>query len=372
MLMYHVIDIKLPQDPYAIWIGNDQTASWLKALLADCRQRKIAIITDSTVDTLYTQKIQDDLSHLNCPYQVIVLPAGEIHKTFESVQHIYQKLAEFQLQRRDLVIAFGGGVVGDLSGFAASTYLRGVDYWQIPTTIISQVDSSIGGKTGYNLPQGKNLVGTFCQPKQVLIDLHFLKTLTSRDFRSGLAEIIKHGLIADQELFSLIPNTTQPLTASDSDLMTKLIIASLHVKRRLVEQDVFETGPRRLLNFGHTFGHGIEQAGGYQIFNHGEAIGIGMIVATLISISKGHCSIDTLQFVIDQLKRQKLPHENRDIDWLQVFQTVKQDKKSEASEINFVLLKTIGTAFVEKISLDELKFVAQKLQNIESWHEYLE
>ncbi|MCS7221404.1 MAG: 3-dehydroquinate synthase [Anaerolineae bacterium] len=273
-----------------------------------------------------------------CP-TVVEIPAGEEHKTLDTVRFLYHRLLAAGLDRRSAVIALGGGVVGDIAGFVAATFLRGVPFVQIPTTLLSMVDASVGGKVGVDLPEGKNLVGAFKQPEMVLMDPLTLSTLPSEEFRAGLAEVVKHSVIGAPELFRQMEERTGPTS------LTALIADAVRVKIEVVEEDPFEQGRRAVLNLGHTFGHALEQLSGYRM-RHGEAVSIGMAAAARLAVHLGRCEVQTANRLIDLLDRLGLPVRIEGYSAEALYQAMGTDKKRAAGQLRFVIPEEIGRVVI--------------------------
>jgi len=275
---------------------------------------------------------------------LITVPAGESAKSLKSVQSCYDQLALHKLERKSFIVALGGGVVGDLAGFVAATYLRGIPFVQVPTTLLAQVDSSVGGKTGVNLKAGKNLVGAFYQPRLVLCDLDALKPLPEREFRAGLAEIIKYGIIADAKLFARLERDLPKILKRDSKALSEIIARCCEIKAEIVSQDETESGLRAILNFGHTIGHAIENSSGYGKFLHGEAISIGQVAAATLSHKIFGLSERDVERIENLFKRAGLPVQIKlnSTQRKKLFNAMKLDKKVSGGEIKFVLAKRIG------------------------------
>lgn len=310
---------------------------------------KICVITDTNVAAFYLDDLLEKLSSLKIPLYKHIIPAGEAFKRLDTVAEIYDTLSDHQFGRDDMIIALGGGVTGDIAGFAAATYLRGIRHLiQIPTTLLAQVDSSVGGKTGVDLPQGKNLVGAFRQPDVVLIDPDVLDTLPEDVFRSGMAEVIKYGCIWDPEILDLVSQDDYRKN------MISLIERCVKIKIKVVEEDENETGLRRILNFGHTVGHGAEKSGNYTALSHGEAVSVGMVAAvkmgSLAGITKDGCYEQLIPILERFSLPTKLPYP---VD--EVFQAMLSDKKKQGDSIHFVFIEDFGTTSVKKIPVAELK-----------------
>ncbi len=334
--------------PYDILIDRDilgQCCDFIKPLTS---AKKILVISDSNVAPLYAKKIVFALEKENFNASLFTFPAGEENKTLQTVSAMLDAMCRFGLTREDMVIAVGGGVTGDMVGFAASIYLRGIDFIQIPTSLLSQVDSSVGGKTGCDLPFGKNLVGAFHNPRLVLIDTATLDTLPSEFFCDGMGEIIKTGAIKDEKLFNC-------LSAEDCDLsLEKIIYACVDIKRTVVEKDFKESGERRLLNFGHTLGHAIELYYDFRGITHGEAVGVGMLMITRAAEQQGLTKAGTAERLEKILKEFNLKTQV-DAPTKDLLALCHRDKKSTSQFINLVLIKEIGCAYVHKIPLKELE-----------------
>jgi 3-dehydroquinate synthase len=311
--------------------------------------KKVVVITDNRVRQLYGDRFP------SAP--VISIGIGEEHKVIDTVRDIYSGLLEREADRSSFILGIGGGIVCDVSGFAASTYMRGIRFGLVASTLLAQVDAAIGGKNGVNFNGYKNLVGTFNQPEFVICDPRWLATLPERELRCGLAEIIKHGLIGDPNLFNFIETHVENILKLDLDIYKTLVSDAVAVKVAVVNRDEKEAGERRILNFGHTFGHAIERT--LQI-SHGEAVSIGMMIALDLSAKKGYLSADTVEKVGRLLQQLKLPI-RCDVDPLAVIDAVRKDKKRESDAIHFVLLRGIGEAMVERVSLAELEAAAREM-----------
>ena len=334
------LTVNLGENSYPIYIENGilpHAGSYISQVFSG---RKIMIISDDRVFPLYGEKVKDSLNDYEC--HSLVLPHGEPTKSFQSLPKIYEALLNAKLTRSDLVIALGGGVIGDLAGFAASSYLRGIKFVQIPTSLLAQVDSSVGGKVAVDLPQGKNLVGAFFQPKLVLIDPEVLDTLPEHFIKDGMGEVIKYGCIRDAGLFSLLCSHT-----SFDDLkseLTDVIARCVDIKRIVVEADQFDTGERMLLNFGHTLAHTIEQYFHYERESHGEAVGIGMYQITKLAEEKGLTAPGCAEKIRNALKIYGLP-DSCGLQADALTGAIALDKKNLNGHLNVVLLKDIGESY---------------------------
>lgn len=315
------------------------------AYLTSFSGKKAAVITDENVFALYAKPLEQSLLKAGITPVTLTVPAGEESKRHAVLLTLYGELLANGITRSDCVIALGGGVVGDLAGFAAATYLRGVSMIQIPTTLLAQVDSSVGGKVAVNLPQGKNLIGTFCQPSLVLADLDALKTLDGRQLRAGLAEIVKYGAIADRGLLDEVAKN--PLEAQN---LNKHVLRCCEIKATFVEQDPLDKGVRMLLNFGHTLGHAVEACAGYGTVLHGEGVSIGMVAAAKWGEALGISPAGTANTLQALLTKLDLPTEIPQGLLEAIIQRVSGDKKAEGGDINVILLKSIGEAKVERMS----------------------
>src|SRR2546427_3260601 len=270
---------------------------------------KVAIVTNPTVAQLYLDAVHEALTDAGFEMIPILIPEGEEHKNLKTLASIYDRLITERLERNSCVMALGGGVVGDVAGFAAATYLRGIPYIQVPTTLLAQVDSSVGGKTGVNHQNGKNLIGAFYQPRLVLIDVEVLPTLPRREFVAGMAEVIKYGIIEDPHLFAFLEQNLAGFLALSSELVEEIIATSCAIKAKVVEKDEREEDYRSILNFGHTVGHALEALTGYGRFLHGEAVAVGMVQAASISLSQGFCDERSLGRIRQLITAAGLPSE---------------------------------------------------------------
>ena len=339
-----IVKVPLGNRSYSILIGS----GLLPQLGKECGKlnlgRRCAVISDRNVAPRFSRKAMASLKAEGFDPVLITVPAGETAKSLKTVQICYDQLAAHRLERKSFIVALGGGVVGDLAGFVAATYLRGVPFVQVPTTLLAQVDSSVGGKVGVNLKAGKNLVGAFYQPKLVLCDLDTLRTLPKREFRAGLAEVIKYGIIYDEALFERLENRLAKLLQLDTKLLGDVVARCCEIKAEVVGQDETEAGLRAILNFGHTIGHAIENSVGYGKYLHGEAISIGQVAAARLSCDVvGLCS-GCAERIRDLFRRAGLPTQipltagQR----ARLLAAMKLDKKVSGGEIKFVLAEDIG------------------------------
>ncbi|MSP39103.1 MAG: 3-dehydroquinate synthase [Deltaproteobacteria bacterium] len=325
-------------------------------LLAQAGMRgKVAVVTNSTIAPLYLDGMVKALTQSGFTAVPILLPDGEEHKNLHTLQIIFDRLIAERFERKSCVLALGGGVVGDLAGFAAATYLRGVPYVQVPTTLLAQVDSSVGGKTGVNHSDGKNLIGAFYQPRLVLIDVDALSTLSRRELIAGLAEVIKYGVIEDPALFALLESQIGKLVQLDRDLLIQTIATSCAIKARVVEADEREEDYRAVLNFGHTIGHALEAVTHYTEFLHGEAIGVGMVKAAALSQRQGFCDRQSFERIVALIKHAGLPSEiPSTVSMPRLIQAMEVDKKAAAGKIKFVMCDGIGKTRFHLLSPSEI------------------
>jgi shikimate kinase/3-dehydroquinate synthase len=341
------LHVELGERSYPITIGRNllQDAD----LMAQCiAGKRVVVITNTVVAPLYLETLTSTLQRAGKQVSNIVLPDGEEEKNWASLMLIFDALLREKCDRHTTLIALGGGVIGDLTGFAAASYMRGIPFVQVPTTLLAQVDSSVGGKTGINHPLGKNMIGAFYQPQAVIADTDTLRTLPARELSAGLAEVIKYGPITDAAFFDWIEANIDKLRANDSDAMTYAIQRSCEIKASVVQQDEREGGLRAILNFGHTFGHAIESGLGYGKWLHGEAVGCGMVMAADLSQRLGYIDNTARERIKTVIAAAGLPVEAPDLGearWLELMQI---DKKNEGGEIKFILIKPLGTPLITK------------------------
>jgi 3-dehydroquinate synthase len=335
--------LALGERSYPIHIGSGLLAR--ADLIVPLLGRKtVAIVSNTTIAPLFMERVAGALAREGVEVVRIVLPDGEEHKDWRTLDTVFDALLEKRCGRDTTLVALGGGVVGDLAGFAAATYQRGVQYIQMPTTLLAQVDSSVGGKTAINHPLGKNMIGAFHQPRLVLADMDTLKTLPERELRSGLAEVIKHGLIRDAAFFAWLEANVERLLARDAEALAHAVLRSVEIKADIVAQDERENGVRQLLNFGHTFGHAIETGLGYGAWLHGEAVAVGMVMATDLSRQLGYISEADAGRIGSLLQRAGLPTAAKGIAPARIQQLMGVDKKVKQGRIHFVLLEHLGAA----------------------------
>ena len=316
------------------------------------KERKLCIVADSTTAELYGTELKEILKE-TCTYvSMFVFPAGEVNKTLNTVRDLYEHLILEKFDRKDMLVALGGGVVGDLTGFAAATYLRGIGFIQIPTTLLSQVDSSIGGKTGVDFDAYKNMVGAFHMPRLVYMNLNVLKTLPDRQFACGMGEIIKHGLIQDSDYLEKLSTYQREIREKNYAALLWMVAGSCKIKRHVVEEDPTEQGIRAWLNFGHTIGHSVEKLKDFTLC-HGECVAIGCAAAAWMSWKRGLISEKEKETAEQLLLDYQLPVRVKGLKPEDVVKTTKLDKKMDAGKVKFVLLKKIGEAFVTRDVEDE-------------------
>jgi len=338
------ININLEKRSYPIYVGEGLLENY-GLLKKHISNKKVAIITNDKIAPLYLEKISNTLS-VEKEIIPIILPDGEVFKNFETLNLIYDTLLKNKANRQITLIALGGGVIGDITGFAAATFMRGVDFIQIPSTLLSQVDSSVGGKTGINHPLGKNMIGAFYQPKCVIADINLLETLPDKELSAGLAEVIKYGLIRDSSFFEWLENNVEGIIKRDSQLLIEAVARSCQNKVDIVESDEFESGIRAILNLGHTFGHAIETATGYGKWLHGEAIAIGMVMAAYLSEQMGWLTKEENQRIKSLIVNANLPINPPEISKQEFLDLMQLDKKTKEDQINLVLQQGIGKAIL--------------------------
>ncbi len=347
------LTVALGDRSYPIHIGENLLARE-DLLRPHIKSSQVCIVTNETVAPLYLEKVKSALTGLQV--RVVTLPDGEAHKTLETVSAIYDKLLESSFSRSCTLIALGGGVIGDMTGFAAATYQRGVNFIQIPTTLLSQVDSSVGGKTGVNRPLGKNMVGAFFQPRCVLADIATLNTLPERELKAGLAEVIKYGFINNPAFDGWLRQNMPQLLRRDPEALRYAVKVSCAEKAAIVAADETEGGLRAILNLGHTFGHAIETAMGYGEWLHGEAVATGMVMAADLSWRMGLLSREDAQAIKALIAAAGLPVTPPAIDEGTFLELMGKDKKADQGKMKFILLKAVGKAFIEPaVPLDLLR-----------------
>ncbi|MFW6287406.1 MAG: 3-dehydroquinate synthase [bacterium] len=357
------VEIKGEEKEYNIYLAHNLINDLANYISKYYHGIKIFLVTDENVMNLYGDKVSTLLIDAGYELTTFIVPAGEKSKTYEYFKKGHDLLIENEFKRDNLVLALGGGVVGDLAGFIAATFMRGIPFVQIPTTLLAQVDSSVGGKTAINHSAGKNLIGAFYQPEFVLIDPNFLKTLDARELKTGLAEVLKHAFIADLELISYLEEHVDDIFNYDVDSLIYIVYKSCQIKSSIVNQDEKEKGMRALLNFGHTIGHALEAITDYEMYNHGEAVAVGMIGAANISYKKGKINENDYHIIINLIKKYALPtsfqfNENPE----KVYEKLFYDKKVKKNKLRWILLESLGGAYIdEDVSQETVKEVLEVL-----------
>lgn len=343
------IRVELGERSYDIAIGSDSLGEVGEHIKSFGLSPKIVLVSNPTVFSIYGERVSVSVKKAGFNPFTVIIPDGEEYKDLLWVQHIYDELLAAKLDRSSALVALGGGVIGDITGFAASTYMRGISYIQVPTTLLAQVDSSVGGKTGVNHKLGKNMIGTFWQPGLVWIDVETLKTLPKRELLAGIAEVIKYGVIRDKELFNFIEANREKILNLDSNILTHIIKRSCEIKAEIVSKDEREAGLRAILNFGHTIGHAIETVTEYKRFLHGEAVAIGMCVESRLSLMLGLIERDEVLRVRSVVDSFGLPSEMpAHIDINGILSSIQLDKKAVAGELKFILPEKIGSVRIHK------------------------
>jgi len=353
------ITVDLGDRSYPILIGSGLLKH--ERISGYTRSKQVLVVTNEVVAPLYLESIIEKFKEEGLNPESLVLPDGEKYKSLQTLEKVFDCLIENRHNRHTTLVALGGGVIGDMTGFAAACYQRGVDFIQVPTTLLAQVDSSVGGKTAVNHPSGKNMIGAFYQPNAVLIDIDTLSTLPDREFSAGLAEVIKYGLIYDKAFFTWLENNIEDLMARDQDAMTYAISVSCQTKANIVAADETEQGIRAILNLGHTFGHAIEAAQNYKDWLHGEAVGAGMVMAAKLSMMTGNLDQTDVDKIIALISNAGLPiSPPTDISPEQFLHFMGLDKKVLDGTLRLVLLNSIGDALVTtKFSMNDLRVVLE-------------
>ncbi len=344
-----ILNVDLADRAYPIYIGAGlirQTELFIPHIAGT----SVAIVTNPSVDALYGDMLREALAPLDKSVQTIVLPEGEAYKNWETLHLVFDELLKVKADRKTTLIALGGGVIGDMTGFAAACYMRGVPFIQVPTTLLAQVDSSVGGKTGINHPLGKNMIGAFYQPQAVIADISALATLPPRELAAGIAEVIKTGAIADVEFFDWIETNIGALNRYEPLALAEAVKRSCTVKAGVVAADEREGGLRAVLNFGHTFGHAIEAGLGYGEWLHGEAVGCGMALAADLSVRLGFLDESSRQRLVQVIDAAHLPVRAPALGTRRYLDLMRVDKKAEAGAIKFIVLKRLGEALIVSTS----------------------
>ena len=338
------LKVNLPGREYQIDIGQNILDIQLPKAVKRNSTAHVVVVTNTTLQELYPNFVFNLLADSGVKVSTCVLPDGEKYKNLDTLSMVFDFLMDVCANRKSLLIAFGGGVIGDMAGFAASTFVRGIPFIQVPTTLLSDVDSSVGGKTAVNHPSGKNTIGTFKQPEYVCIELSFLKTLPSRELKAGHMELLKHGLIQDADFFKYTQqHSLEPL---DFDYLEEAIFRSCKIKAKIVEKDETEKGLRANLNFGHTLGHLIETHAGYGKYLHGEAVGAGMLFATFVSWRRNEITLNEWDLISSALTQYLMPLKLLKMDFDTFRILILHDKKAQKQAVNFILLNKLGKSFI--------------------------
>ncbi|ATW24005.1 3-dehydroquinate synthase [Candidatus Formimonas warabiya] len=353
------VKVSLTTRSYCILVGSGTLNSLAEELAKLGLKGKVLMVTNTTVEPLYGKILIDELTSSGYAVSSLVLPDGENFKSLETTAQIYDAILEAGLDRQGIILALGGGVIGDMAGFAAATYMRGINFVQVPTTLLAQVDASVGGKVAVNHPRGKNLIGSFYQPSLVFIDTATLDTLPVREILSGLSEVIKYGIITDPELFSYLEVNVIARGIRGKEFFIDIVEKSCAIKAKVVSRDEREENVRAILNFGHTIGHGIEAATHYQVFRHGEAVAIGMMGAACISREMGLISAPEVERIRSLIISVGLPVYFSGIAWEEIWYHMQADKKAKDGNINFILPTSIGSVVISPVDPHTIRKVVE-------------
>ena len=355
------LTVDLAGRAYPIHIGQGALAL-LGQELKRRRATRVLMVTNSTVGPLYEKTALESIrkEQPGLPVSVITLPDGECYKDLHHIEQILSAAVDAELDRKSYMVALGGGVVGDMTGFAASMWMRGIDFIQVPTTLLAQVDSSVGGKTGVNLPAGKNLIGAFHQPRSVIADTAVLQTLPQREISAGIAEVIKYGMLGDEKFFGYLESHMSELRALQPDVLSQVVAHCCEMKKDIVLEDEREAGVRAKLNLGHTFGHAIEKLTGYSTWLHGEAVAAGCVMAAMLSQELGFLKAEDVSRVKALVEAAGLPSCISGIAMDAALKAMASDKKSVAGVIRFVLMRRIGESFVAEVPLQNVESVMSR------------
>ena len=349
------IYVNLGERSYVITIGPGALSELGQTIARLGAPTGVMVVSNPVVARLYGESALDSLRGAGLRADLVTVPAGERFKTLRTVRKVYDSLLDARIDRKGAIVALGGGVIGDMAGFAAATYLRGIDFHQVPTTLLAQVDASVGGKVGVDLPQGKNLVGAFHQPRSVVIDTKTLDTLPARELRSGLAEVVKHGIIYDQDFFVFLDRYASELQARYECPMIEAVRRSVEIKRDVVEKDERESGLRAILNYGHTVGHAVEVTSGYGRYRHGEASSIGMVTEALLAEREGVAERGLAREIARVLGRMRLPVAmDASLATEDMIRAIQLDKKTLGGRMRLALPRGIGECSVTQISREAL------------------
>ncbi|MCP3889200.1 MAG: 3-dehydroquinate synthase [Desulfobulbaceae bacterium] len=352
------LQVGLAERSYPIIIEKGYLSEIGKDLLERNIAKRFAVISDDRVAGLYGTVLMDSLKQAGLKAELITFPHGEANKTLETIAQLASKLAQLGFDRNDAVIGFGGGVTGDIAGFLASSYMRGIEFVQVPTTLLAQVDSSVGGKTGVDIPEGKNLVGAFYQPKAVYIDISVLQTLPQQELLGGLAEVIKYGVIRDQDFFVFLKENREKILALDPTLITRTIHTCCRIKADVVSEDEREGGVRKILNYGHTIGHAVEGASDYSLI-HGLAVAIGMVAAAKLATLNGLLAQSDMERIVSLLQDYQMPIEvPAELDRERIKRYLLTDKKAVGGKVYYILPDSIGsTQITAEITEEQVDLV---------------
>jgi len=340
------VRVSLKERSYPIWVGRNVLNQLGRVLRGYDLTPKVMIITNPVVNAHYGRMVREILEKSDLLVALTVVPDGEEYKSLKWASKLYDKLLDHKLDRYSIIVALGGGVIGDLAGFVAATFMRGIPYVQVPTTLLAQVDSSVGGKVAVNHPKAKNMIGAFWQPKFVLVDLEVLRTLPGRELRAGLAEVVKYGVIRDRDLFEFIEENIDGIRALDLGGVEEVVARSCGIKAEVVTQDEREEGLRAILNYGHTIGHAIEALTDYKVYRHGEAISVGMVCSAKISCKMGILDDSQARRQLELLRKVGLPTCMKGLKPKNVLEALSRDKKVRAGKVRFVLAENIGQVVI--------------------------
>lgn len=336
------IEVKLGENSYDIFIGENLFEDAAKFANSSIFTKKILIVTDENIFKIYGENLRKIFSNYESNFEIEVIPPGETSKNLANVEKLYTYAIDSNLDRKSVIMAIGGGVVGDLAGFVAATFLRGVNFIQVPTTLLAQVDSSVGGKTAVNHKLGKNLIGAFYQPKAVFIDVSTLQKLPEREIKAGLGEVVKYGVICDEKFFNYLEKNIEGILSRNVEVLKKIVKRSCEIKAEVVSRDERESGLRKILNFGHTIAHAIEEETGYTKYSHGEAVATGMIGAALISQSLGYIDAEKVARLKNLIENLGMYTTCEGCNVEGIYRALFRDKKALGGKINWVLMKDFG------------------------------
>ncbi len=356
------VKVELKENSYEILIGENLLEDVAKFTTLPQFTKKVLIVTDENIFNIYGEKLRKIFSNYDTNFEMEIIPAGETSKSLAEAERIYTCAIESNLDRKSIIVAVGGGVVGDLTGFVAATYMRGVNFVQVPTTLLSQVDSSVGGKTAVNHKLGKNLIGAFYQPKAVFIDVSTLKTLPEREIKAGLGEVVKYGIISDADFFSYLEKNIEGILSRNVEVLKKIIKRACEIKAEVVSRDEKESGLRRILNFGHTIAHAIEEQTGYTKYAHGEAVAIGMIGAAYISQFLNYVDSEKVLRLKNLIESFGMYTHCEGCSVEGVYKLLFHDKKTVAGKINWVLMKDFGSVEItDEVPEKVIKMALEKI-----------